>query len=279
MKRIIYLSLLSFTAFILFSYSNGIFTADYTGSTGLGQSCAQIGCHTGGGTSGVDTSRLIVRVIDASNTDVNAYSLGQQYNIEMRFKLLGATKVGFQCTNLFYFTNAKAGTISNTTMPTLVQMYTDGSGREYVSHTLLGTGTAVINGGYATWKYKWTAPSTIGNAISFNCTVNKTNSNNLETGDSIFQTIKTLQIPTNVNEFKKSTNIHVIPNPATQFIDIQTDLTNIDEITVFNLFGQRMPSHASNSNSRIDVSQLVPGKYVVHLKSKEGTFSQLFMKQ
>ncbi len=279
MKRIIYLSLLSLTAFILFSYSNGIFSADYTGSTGLGQSCAQTGCHTGIGSFGVDTNRLIVRVLNASNTDVDAYTLSQQYNIEIKFKLMGATKVGFQCTNLFYFSSVKAGTVSNTTMPTLVQMYTDGSGREYMSHTAAGNGAAVISGGYAIWKYKWTAPAVASAAISFNCAVNKTNNDNTENGDSIFLSVKTLQLPTGIHDVAEKNNIELFPNPCTDYISLQTDLPLIQKISVIDLYGRQIQSDTSAALNRMDVSSLTTGNYILLLKTTSGvTYSKMFSK-
>jgi hypothetical protein len=208
MKKITYLSFMLMAAVLFYAYSAGNFTADYTGSTGLGQSCAQVGCHEGaGGTQGVDSSRLYVKVLDAANNDVNAYSQGALYTVEIWFKLLGATRVGFQCPALFMFSNAKAGTVSNTIMPTLVQVYTDGSGREYLSHTTAGNGSAVMSGGYAIWKYKWQAPVSGTTAIAFSCAVNRTNTNNDKTGDSIFISTRILQAPTSINELRKTNNL------------------------------------------------------------------------
>jgi len=279
MKRIIYLSLLSFTAFVLFSYSNGSFTADYTGSTGLGQGCAQIGCHTGAGTMGVDTNKLIVRVLDGSNNDVNSYTLGQQYNIEVKFKLHGASKIGFQCTNLFYFSNVKAGSIGNTTMPSLVQVFTDGSGREYASHTAAGNGAAVINGAYAIWKYKWTAPSVASAAISFNCAVNRTNSDGSENGDSIFLFIKTLQLPTSLDEVSVSNQIKIYPNPCQNFISVTSENSEIEEIRILDLKGSLKLQPQLNTKQRIDLSKLNTGNYILLAKTSKGNYTQFFSKE
>jgi hypothetical protein len=281
MKQLIYSLLGAFTLFTLFSYSHGTFTADYTGSTGLGQSCAQTGCHTGGGgTVGVDSSRLAVRVFDAANIDVDTYTPGQQYTVEIKFKLLGATRVGFQCTNLFFFSNDPAGTISNTLMPTLVQLHTDGSGREYMSHTTAGNGAAVISGGYATWTYRWTAPATTPAAISFNCAVNRTNNSMSEFGDTIFIHVKTLQQPTSVeNMVQQNTQLRLSPNPC--FNRLHWQLTNdmhADEVIVYTLTGNPVLKSVKPQSQEFDVSALPTGNYLFQVKSGGSVATQLFSK-
>lgn len=279
MKRILYTSLFCMTIFALFSYSNGTFTADYTGTTGLGQSCAQIGCHEGIGSFGVDTSKLLVKVLDAANNDVNSYTLNQQYTVEIKFKLGGATKVGLQCTNLFMFAATKAGSIANSIMPSNLQVYTDGSGREYISHTVAGSGAAVISGGYATWKYKWTAPAVATNAIMFNCTVNRSNNDNTQSGDSIFlSTTKILQLPTGVPTVSNPDNITVYPNPANSMLYIRSYFADIDEVCVTDLSGRVHLQKKYSANTPIDISTLAKGNYMLTLKSKNTRYSKLFTK-
>lgn len=281
MKRIIYTLLLAFTSFILFSNSNGTFTADYIGNTGLGQSCAQIGCHDdGGGTQGVDTSRLMVKVLDAANVDVESYSVGQQYNIEIRFKLLGCTKAGFQCVAMGFPSDTKAGTVSNTVMPTLVQMYTDPSGREYMSHTTTGNSTAVISGGYATWKYKWTAPSTGTEAVFFHVAVNRTNNSLNELGDSAFIANKVLQKPTAISDLENNHVISVYPNPCQEILNLTAINNTFDQVTLIDMFGRTVKEiHTSGSSTQLRTGDLFRGNYILLFNYDGVTYSKLITKQ
>lgn len=281
MKRIIYTSLLAFTSFILFSYSNGTFNADYIGNTGLGQSCSQIGCHDdGGGTQGVDTSRLLVKVLDAANTDVVSYNTGQQYNIEIRFKLYGCTKAGFECVAMGFPSNAKAGIVSNTVMPTLVQMYNDPSGREYMSHTSAGNSTAVISGGYATWKYKWTAPATGTEAVFFHVAVNRTNNDLLSTGDSSFIADKVLQKPSAISDLERINAISIYPNPCQEILNLTSINNTIDHVKLIDLFGRTVKEmQVSTLSTQLNTSNLSKGNYVLMFEYDGATYSKLITKQ
>jgi len=278
MKRIfISLSLITFSIFLL-SYSSGIFVADYTGSTGLGQGCAQVGCHEGIGTMGVDTPKLSVRVLDAANNDVNSYTLNQQYTVEVKFRLDGAVKVGFQCVSLF-FSSGKAGTVSNILMPANLQIYTDGSGREYVSHTAAGSGNAVMSGGYAIWKYKWTAPSTAPQAIFFHVAVNRTNNDMASTGDSILiSTNKVLQLPTAYTHFDAAGEIQIFPNPCYNQLHVDASYLNIRTMRVVDLQG-RIWLKINSGQDHLDVSNLPKGNYILQIESGSGQVNKLFSKE
>lgn len=262
MKKILSVFTITSIVLILLANSNGQFTADYTGSTGLGQSCAQIGCHEGAGTMGVDTAKLWVRVLDAAQNEVNSYTLNQQYTVEIRYRLDGAQKVGFQCTSLFGFSTNKAGTVSNTLMPSYLQVWTDPNGREYVSHTSSGTGNAVMSGGYAIWKYKWTAPSTSPQAIFFHVAVNHTDNNNLKTGDSIhISPMKVLQLPTATGSFASEPELNLYPNPANDVLQINASMHSIRTLRILDLHG-RLMKEIHKPGSSIPIQDLPQGNYV-----------------
>jgi hypothetical protein len=272
MKKINLLStlmVLSTVALLVSSYSNGTYIADYTGSTGLGQSCAQTGCHTGGGTSGVDTSRLIVKVIDPSGVDVDAYTLNQNYTVEVKFRLDGCTKAGFQVLPNFFFTTAKAGVVTNNIQPTKIQIFTDGSNREYVSQTTAGN-NFVAGTLYTSWKFKWTAPAVVGNAISFNCIVNKTNGNQMSSGDSCFTSIKVLQVPqisTGVFNADFNTGITIFPNPTSNILNIESAMLNNAQVSVVDVFGKiYLKQTVTSASNKINTSALANGTYFLMIE-------------
>ncbi len=248
------------------SYSSGAFTADYIGNTGLGQSCSQIGCHTSGGTIGADTNRLRVRVLDASNTDVNNYILNQTYTVEVKFRLDGCTKAGFQCTPLWFIQNTKAGTITNNLQPNLVQL-NNISAREYTSHTTAG---GTVAGFYTSWKFSWQAPSVATEAIAFHCAVNRTNNNSFETGDTAYITTKILQVPSVVSAINISNKVHIYPNPVVNTLYFDVENKEHTSATIIDMLGNiYMQKELNNASNNIDVTSLAKGTYLFVLKNKD----------
>lgn len=73
-------------------------------------------------------------------------------------------------------------------------------------------------------------------------------------------------------------SLFVFPNPATQYIQIETSLKNIETAQIVNSMGQTM-LHLSPSQKTIDISTLTSGIYWALLKNKKTTKNQAFIKQ
>ena len=75
---------------------------------------------------------------------------------------------------------------------------------------------------------------------------------------------------TDLNEFSpRKDEIFIYPNPAKDFIRIETDLTEATRYNIYNISGQLILSGKVNSsNSQIKLPQLPSGLYVFHLENK-----------
>ena len=72
----------------------------------------------------------------------------------------------------------------------------------------------------------------------------------------------------------------LLPNPATDFVNIKTDLKNINSLTIFNLQGQKVyESNHFKNGAAINVSELPKGIYIVNLQSEGKTHSQKLIRQ
>ncbi len=68
----------------------------------------------------------------------------------------------------------------------------------------------------------------------------------------------------------------IYPNPAKDFLGIDTHGSNIDEAIIFNEFGQKLYIHYNGSNS-IDISNLLSGIYIIELKLDAQRFRKVFI--
>ena len=85
--------------------------------------------------------------------------------------------------------------------------------------------------------------------------------------------------PTTINENDWSKKISVYPNPANDFIDIETDFKNC-YFSVFNATGKLILREKTNqSKTRIDLSNYANGLYFIQLQSDEKMISKKFIKQ
>ncbi|MBC8045161.1 MAG: T9SS type A sorting domain-containing protein [Fimbriimonadaceae bacterium] len=93
--------------------------------------------------------------------------------------------------------------------------------------------------------------------------------------------ITTNETPVDViNENEMPKNISIFPNPASNYLDITSDV-NIESATIFSLDGKQIKSIFDvNDLQRVDVSDLEPGCYVLEVKLSENEISSLsFIKE
>ena len=85
----------------------------------------------------------------------------------------------------------------------------------------------------------------------------------------------TANITGNVNINEISENINVYPNPATNFINIESE-SNIENIVIFNITGQIVSisklQNFKTSKIEIDVSNLQTGIYFLNIETENGNF-------
>jgi hypothetical protein len=85
--------------------------------------------------------------------------------------------------------------------------------------------------------------------------------------------------PTTISENDLSEKVKAYPNPANDFIDIETDLSNC-YFSVFDVTGKLILREKIVQNkTRIDLSSYSNGLYFIQLKSDENVLSKKFIKQ
>jgi hypothetical protein len=256
----------------LCSYSNGSFTSDYMGF-GIGQSCAQIGCHEGIGTSGAQYP--IAKIVGTNGVNLattgGSYIMGETYDIEIMAPASSA-RVGFQALISTFFADSGVGTISNTVMPANIQLWSSGvKNRQYLTHTFTGM-TAAVNAGMASFKFKWTAPFANVGAVKLAVTLNKSNGNSTKTGDSILQGTYAMQSPTTTvgisNPHNKINALEIYPNPATDVLQINMLATKYG---IYTIAGSLAKTGSLQANEKsIDVHGLSAGQYVLMAVDADG---------
>lgn len=89
---------------------------------------------------------------------------------------------------------------------------------------------------------------------------------------------KTFDITSTRNELR--TKFSVYPNPATEYLIIETGSENINEVEILDVSGRTvLRKSMSGQKTQMDIHHLQKGTYVLSLKGEGGTHSQLIMKQ
>ncbi|MGB0933122.1 MAG: choice-of-anchor V domain-containing protein [Lishizhenia sp.] len=135
-----------------------------TGAPGEG-TCTQ--CHAGSILDGATVNTITL----GSGSDIVP---GAMTSVTLDFGDAGS-KNGFQVTVLDE-TNTMAGTLSSADATTQIST---GMGRTYVNHT----SSSLSN---STWSFNWTAPSANIPTVTFYVATNKSNANNQNSGDLIY---------------------------------------------------------------------------------------------
>jgi hypothetical protein len=97
----------------------------------------------------------------------------------------------------------------------------------------------------------------------------------------ITATIPARQAPwlTNVNDHNNVIGVSISPNPASDYIYINTT-SKVNEVIVLNALGQVMiRERAAENMSQINISRLLPGIYTVRISSNENSTTSRFIKQ
>lgn len=84
---------------------------------------------------------------------------------------------------------------------------------------------------------------------------------------------------TSLKEIPAAEAFKVFPNPAHDKLQIESFLNNSSDIQIFNLSGQLIMSESINNNRHnLNISNLLPGAYVIKMINSKYFSSQLFIK-
>ncbi len=214
------------------------------------------GCHSGGSYSGSMT-------FEFGTKNASEYEPGETYLITFTGEY-GAPRYGFSITVLDADDNP-AGDFTlvnedNTSFGTL------GNGRQYVGHKAADATNE--------WIFEWTAPSQDVGPVTFYYVINAANGDGgtggdfIETGSTSIQPAEETQIA----EVDNTGTVSVFPNPATSYVTIRVNCSELEVLKIFDLQG-RLVHHIllGNYEYSVDVSALDPAIYLLQVRTAEQT--------
>ncbi len=243
--------------------STGAAPAGHTGSPFDNKTCTV--CHAG------PLPQTISGAI-SSNVPITGYMPGSTYQVTATITRAGHSKFGFQASPQNNAGNL-LGTLANTSTQTTII----GSGK-YITHTNIGTSGP----GTKTWSFNWTAPGQGTGNVTFYAAFNVTNSNNANSGDTIF--ISTLTIPEDLSSGiaypTGIARIDIFPVPANNFLNVNLEMTTTENtrISAHDLSGKELFRADFNSgsfvNETIDCTSWKPGVYFIRIENQNGVYAK-----
>ncbi len=132
----------------------------------------------------------------------------------------------------------------------------------------------------ATWNVRWKGPAEGTGDVTFYASSLAANGNGTTGGDRVLVNTLTLKegarIPGSVS-LLDNIDISLYPNPTTNTLNIKGSVNQIDRITVFNSLGVNLLS--TSFQSRLDVSDWLPGLYYVKLQFGNNSITKTVLKQ
>ena len=239
--------------------------AGHTGSPGDGQTCARIGCHSGGPAVANETGVI------TSDIPGSGYIAGVTYNIGVTLTKQGGTKFGFQLSPQDVIGNP-LGTLIAGTGSQIV-------GGNYITHSFSGT----AGSGTKTWDFQWTAPATGTEDVTFYAAFNFANGSG-SSGDVIDTGSLTVSASSVGISEAQLAGLTVYPNPVLNEIHVASK--DVDEeimIILFDAQGRKVlaNNYPGGTDITVDVNSidLITGIYFMHIEvDGKSTIKKLMVK-
>jgi len=82
-----------------------------------------------------------------------------------------------------------------------------------------------------------------------------------------------------LNEISSTNNLLLYPNPANEFVVVESNFKSESLLEVFNVFGELLSTQLFEQHTKLDIDKLAPGLYICRIRnSSEGIVSGYFMK-
>jgi hypothetical protein len=83
-----------------------------------------------------------------------------------------------------------------------------------------------------------------------------------------------LGIANNTTKIDLSNNLKIYPNPASDYLNIQTKGIQIEAIEVYDLTGRQVLNNQNLINNQLEINALSNGMYIVHIKTNLGVWNE-----
>lgn len=224
-----------------------------TGSPGDGGSnCTQ--CHSDFST--INEEDWIISEIMGTG-----YSPGETYQIFVMGVDPEANKWGFEAT-----AEDQSGNKAGAFTPGVLGMTQLCNDNNAITHTLLGNNPLADTG--TVWFFTWTAPAESIGDITFYSAINAADGNGGTGGDKIHLSQFTASPAVGISDNMASEAIRFYPNPATDFINVETMSNNNQNnyLEIINLHGQMVKRvKVADMKQTIDVSAFDSGIYFIRV--------------
>lgn len=248
------LFLIPLSAFALMSLSGGR-DGDFSGSPGdFGDTC--LVCHFGG--------NFGANITITTDLPITGYALNTDYNITVSLTS-SASRQGFQITAERDSNNSKIGAFSSGSGSQTI----DGTTR--VTHTFTGTNQN-------SWNFTWKSPTADVGPITFYAAGIAANGSGVS-GDQVVSTSSGSLSSLSISE-ARLLKFQMYPNPTVDEINIQLPTgTNSANASIFDYTGRLIKSQdVSLSNSKVDVTSLSKGMYIIRVTTGTKIGAQQFIK-
>lgn len=256
-KRTIFI-VAAFCLFIVMTSADILKKGGRAGNTGSPGENRCNECHGG---NPLNSGGLMTIASDVPN---NQYTPGQTYTITVTvakdgFPIFGMGVEALTASN----TNAGTFIITNATE---TQTLTAPNGRVNVVHKLNGG----LNLGSKTFTFQWTAPMSGTGAVTFYGSGIAGNNNNNDNGDFVYTaTLALTEMVSSISPAFHAENIRLYPNPANDWLNVETDLTNLKSIVVVDMNGRVVADYDADALTSVFVKPLPAGLYFIQAVNKD----------
>lgn len=181
MKKIVHvlfvLILLLITGQLAYTYSNSAPPSGYTNAPGE-SNCTS--CHT---STLITSGTLWSNITLTTTVSLSSLQPNTTYPISLTFSDPVNTKYGFELVALPTSATASTPGIGNLVTTNTQTEVNTSSGRQYMSHSALGTAAPTNT---KTWTFNYTTPTSFSGGINFYVVVNSTDDDGSNSGDQIY---------------------------------------------------------------------------------------------
>ena len=235
-----------------------------TGAPGE-ETCGRGGCH------GVQPNQGGATVAIKFNDNESSFMPGSTNTLEISISgAMNADRNGFMIVALDGMDNNVGQWMLTDAANTRLR---DGTGmlaeRRYVTHTQDGSAQS-------SWNVDWVAPEEAPDSVVFYLAYNDANGNGNFMGDDIYTISMSVDNGTvsSIENLDPRT-VQLFPNPASDFIRVESEQYTFDQYSLFDLSGRKVSGGIFNSI--LPLSQLDQGMYILQLLGEEGRLSTRVM--
>ncbi|MFN4994095.1 MAG: choice-of-anchor V domain-containing protein [Bacteroidota bacterium] len=264
MKKNIHTALIAFSAFIfLASFNEGSFgkrrdgtDAGYTGSPGDSlKNCTA--CHGG--------AAMTVEGWVTSNVPAEGYTPGQRYRIRARNLYLGHDRFGFSASPQHPDGRLLGSMIITDSLRTKLI-----GNDKYITYRSAGVDGVDSN----VWEFDWIAPPAGTRDVIFFAAFNSNLMGHKWSDATYLSTLRVLEKGTTSTNELGLKSVHIFPNPAKDFIQIDVPVWAVTSPVIAELYsinGQLLLHENIGINNRLDLETLALSKGVYLIKIMSGT--------